>query len=133
MEVKVDKKKIFIIDDDKDFVSSIKTILEKNSYECAYAYSCEEALLKFNKVNPDLIILDVMMKREDSGFELCRKLKSELETKEIPILMLTSIDRKYHLNFASSAGDEDWLPVENFINKPVKPAILVEHVKNLLG
>jgi len=128
----MNKKKIFIIDDDPDFVSATRTILEDSSYECAWAYSCEEALEKVKEVNPDLIILDVMMKREDSGFEMCRVLKKEVETKKIPILMLTCVDSKYKLHFSSAAGDETWLPVEDFIDKPVKAGVLVERVKKLL-
>ena len=127
------KKKILIIDDDPDFVLATRTILEKSSYECAWASSCKEAMEKVKEVNPDLIILDVMMKRENSGFELCRVLKKEVETKEIPILMLTAVDSKYNLKFSSAAGDETWLPAEDFIDKPVEPGVLVEHIENLLG
>ncbi|RKY56436.1 MAG: response regulator, partial [Candidatus Neomarinimicrobiota bacterium] len=57
----MDKKRIFIIDDDIDFVKAIKTILEKNSYECACAYSAKEGLEKVKEVKPDLILLDIMM------------------------------------------------------------------------
>ena len=66
------------------------------------------------------------------GFELSRQLKGSAEYKDIPILMLTAVKDKTGLDFKSTAGDESWLPVEAFLDKPVKPDVLLEKVASLL-
>jgi len=123
---------ILLVDDDPDFVEATKLVLEQSGYCVTTVLSSEECLSKLKEVKPDLIILDVMMESDHSGFDVCRELKRDSETKKIPILMLTAVDRKYPLNFASAAGDEYWLPVEDFIDKPVEAGVLIERVKKLL-
>ena len=86
--------------------------------------------LKANR--PDLIILDVMMRTSQEGFELSRQLKHTAEYKDIPILMLTAVKDKTGLDFKATAGDESWLPVEEFLDKPVKPDVLLEKVASLI-
>ena len=81
---------------------------------------------------PDLIILDVMMRTKQEGFDLSRQLKSDAEYREIPILMLTAVKDKTGLDFKPTAGDESWLPVEEFLDKPVKPDVLLEKVASLI-
>ena len=87
---------------------------------------------KLKEAKPDLIILDVMMRTSQEGFELSRALKSNKKYKDIPILMLTGVKEKTGLDFKTAAGDEAWLPVEEFLDKPVKPNVLLEKVEDLL-
>jgi CheY-like chemotaxis protein len=84
-------------------------------------------------MKPDLIICDVMMETDHSGFDLCREFKKATATKDIPVLMLTAVEQKYAFNFSSAAGDETWLPVDGFIDKPVEASVLVAHVRKILG
>jgi len=126
------RKNILLVDDDADFLTATKLVLEESGYCVTTALSAKECLNKLKEKKPDLIILDVMMETDHSGFDLCRELKRDSDTKEIPILMLTAVDQKYPLNFASAAGDESWLPVEDFIDKPVEAGVLIERVKKLL-
>ena len=126
------RKNILLVDDDADFLTATKLVLEESGYCVTTALSAKECLNKLKEKKPDLIILDVMMETDHSGFDLCRELKRDSDTKEIPILMLTEVDQKYPLNFASAAGDESWLPVEDFIDKPVEAGVLIERVKKLL-
>jgi CheY-like chemotaxis protein len=84
------------------------------------------------QVRPDLIILDVMMRTSQEGFELSRELKHNAKFKDIPILMLTAVKQKTGLDFKTEAGDQSWLPVEEFLDKPVKPNVLLEKVEDLL-
>jgi CheY-like chemotaxis protein len=81
---------------------------------------------------PDLIILDVMMNSLDEGCVLSRELKSSPKYKNIPILMITSVMAKTGIDLEEAAGDETWLPVDGFLNKPVKAEMLLEKVKTLL-
>ncbi len=126
------QKNILMVDDDADFLAATRIVLEKSGFGVETCMSAKECLAKLKSTRPDLIILDVMMESDHSGFDLCRELKREPDTKEIPILMLTAVDQKYPLNFASAAGDESWLPVEDFIDKPVEAHVLVQQVKKIL-
>jgi CheY-like chemotaxis protein len=127
-----EQRSILLVDDDPSFLDATATVLEGFGYRIIKALNPEECFEELKKELPDLIILDVMMARLDSGFDVCRKLKTEDRTKQIPILMLTAVDKKYPFDFGSSAGEPDWLPVDEFLDKPVEAMELVEHVRKLL-
>jgi CheY-like chemotaxis protein len=126
-------KTIMIVDDDEDFLEATKIVIEKSGYIVETCVSAKECLAKLKVVKPDLIICDVMMETDHSGFDLCRELKREPDTKDVPIIMLTAVDQKYPMNFSATAGDESWLPVDEFIDKPIEARVLVERVRKLLG
>ena len=125
-------KTILVIDDDEDISLAIKTLLESRGYKTETATTKEEGMEKFLSVKPDLAILDVMMASWQDGFELSRQLKKDPELKNTPILMLTGVEHKTGLEFKSAAGDEEWLPVEGFLDKPVEPDVLLAEVEKLL-
>ncbi|MBW8017824.1 MAG: response regulator [Planctomycetes bacterium] len=125
--------KILIIDDDQDLTSALQTVLESNQYSVSTAASPDEGMEKLNAEKPDLIILDVMMTTWQDGFDMARSLKKDDEFKAIPILMLTGVEDKTGLEFKSEAGDEEWLPVEVFLDKPVDPETFLAEVKKLLS
>lgn len=83
------KSKILIVDDAVDTVELLKKRLRFEGYDTAEAYDGEEGLKQVAEYNPDLIILDVMMPKLD-GYEVCHRLKSDENTKYIPVLMLTA-------------------------------------------
>lgn len=124
--------KILIIDDDPDISEAMRVVLENRKYEVDNALDSQEGMEKIKGNRPDLIILDVMMNTSQEGFMLSRDLKRSEEYKDIPILMLTAVKEKTGLDFKSEAGDEEWLPVEEFLDKPVKPDVLIEKVSELL-
>ena len=82
-------KKILLVDDDVDFITITQAQLQKSGFDVEVAYNGEECLEKVTKNNPDLILLDVMMPGKD-GFDVCEKLKTDEETKRIPIILLTA-------------------------------------------
>ena len=124
--------KILIIDDDPDITEAMRIILENKGYEVRNALDSSTGMDRLKEARPDLIILDVMMRTSQEGFELSRELKHNVQYKEIPILMLTGVLQKTGLDFKPAAGDESWLPVEGFLDKPVKPEVLLEKVEGLL-
>lgn len=126
-------KLILIVDDDPSFVEATSRVLEGCGYRTTAALSPGECYERLESELPDLIILDVMMARLNSGFDVCRKLKKDVKTKHIPILMLTAIDKTYPFDFGSEAGDEDWLPVDDYVDKPVEAPVLLSHIQRLLG
>ena len=128
----MERPKILIVDDDPDFVEATKTILETRPYQVLSASNGEEGLHKVREESPDLIILDVMMKRLDSGLEVCRALKKNPQSKHIPILMITGVRERVGFDFMEEAVDEDWLPADDYVAKPVKSAELLRRVDNLI-
>jgi len=129
----MEKKKILIIDDDLDLTAAIQAILENKNYQVFTAINKEEGWEKIKSKNPDLLILDVMMDTSHEGFEMAREIKKESEYKDIPILMLTSISEVTGVNFSAAAADPDWLPADEYLDKPVEPEELLEQVQNLLS
>jgi len=126
------QKTILIIDDDADICLAIRTLLESRGYAVETAGGREEGFQKFVDLKPDLAIVDVMMATWQDGFELSRRLKRDPVLKETPILMLTGVENKNGFEFKSVAGDEEWLPVEGFLDKPVEPDVLLAEVEKLL-
>jgi len=125
--------KILIIDDDPDITEALRVILENRGYVVLNALDSSEGMNRLREARPDLIILDVMMRTSQEGFELSRELKHSVQYKDIPILMLTAVGQKTGVDFKSAAGDESWLPVEGFLDKPIKPDVLLEKIADLLG
>ncbi len=128
----MNEAKILIVDDDPDITEAMRVILENKHYVVSNAGGIEQAMESLEEELPDLIILDVMMSTTQDGFILARKLKADDKYKDIPILMLTSIKDKMGIDFKSAAGDESWLPVDEYLTKPVKPDVLIEKVGKLL-
>lgn len=129
----MEQERILIVDDDPDITEAMKVVLEGGGYKVDNALNSEEAMDKIKLFKPDLLILDVMMNTLKEGFLLSRQLKKDSRYKKIPILMVTGIQEKTGIDFAPAAGDEDWLPVEAFLDKPVKPDVLLEKVGSLLN
>jgi DNA-binding response OmpR family regulator len=130
------KKKIYIVDDDRDIVEAMSIVLKKNNYEVTAQYDDQWVEENVKAQKPDLIILDVMFPEDSSaGFEIARKLKNNADVKHIPILMLSAINERgiYVGRFSSKDADDSFLPVNMFLEKPLKPAVLLERVNALIG
>jgi len=123
------KKRVLLVDDDADFVEVNRAVLENSGYEVAVAYNGKECLEKVRAESPDVIILDVMMATHSEGFNVSRDLRNSEHTKNIPILMVTSINDTVPYKFER---DDTWLPVDSFIEKPIEPQQLLEEVKKML-
>lgn len=128
----MDRRRILVVDDDKDVCDSLTVILENAGYAAATAMSRREAMEKIQAERPDLVILDVMMETWHDGFEMSRELKGDPQYRGMPILMLTSIEERTGIEFRSSAGDPTWLPVDRFLDKPLQPQALLEEIESLL-
>ena len=128
----MDKKKILIVDDDPDITEAMTVVLETQNYDVSGVLNSADAMKQIEQSPPDLIILDVMMDTPREGFEFSRLIKNDPDTKDIPIIMVTSVKDKVGIDFKSVAGDDSWLPVEDFLDKPVQPEVLIEKVAGLL-
>ncbi|MDD5131556.1 MAG: response regulator [bacterium] len=119
------KKKILIVDDEKQIARMLKIRMEASGYEADVANDGLEGLAKVQQSQPDLIILDVMMPKMD-GFEVCRKLKDDPVFKSIPVLMLSVKAEEKATDLGVIAGADDYMP------KPFEPEILMEKIRKLL-
>ena len=118
--------KILIIDDDKSLQMMLKTVLASNGFEVVSTFSGEEGLTLAKSEKPDFIILDVIMPGI-KGREVCRRLKSDPETKGVPVLFLTSKDSEDDVAAELQAG------AVGHVTKPVNSMSLVRKIKHILG
>jgi DNA-binding response OmpR family regulator len=123
-------KKILVVDDDPDIRDAVATVLSR-TYEVRQAGGKDQAQNVLRSFAPDLVILDVMMESVSTGFDLAREIKKRGPLPKI--LMLTGVDKKTNVDFKAEAGDPDWLPVDDYLEKPVVPAVLMEKVGALLS
>jgi len=123
--------KILLIDDDVDVVEAMKIVLESKGYQVLTAYEGESGYKKAETEKPDLIVLDVVMKTKDQGFQISYKLRGNPHLMHIPILMLTSVGKESGFVFHPDI-DEEYLPVDDFVEKPIEPKELLNKVEKLL-
>ena len=125
------KKTILVIDDDIDLVEIIRVTLENEGYEVIDAQNGDRGKAMARENNPDLILLDVMMSKVDEGFQVAYELRGDDATKGIPILMLTAVVDQTGFDFDPSK-DKDFLPVDEFLEKPISPHKLEDMVRKHL-
>jgi two-component system alkaline phosphatase synthesis response regulator PhoP len=117
--------RILIADDNPVNVELIEAFLAGLDCETAIAVDGKDTLDKVAEFKPDLILLDVMMPKL-SGFEVCKKLKSDPATKKIMILMVTALNELGDIERAVQAGTDD------FLSKPVNKVELLKRVENMV-
>ncbi|HAP68550.1 MAG TPA: DNA-binding response regulator [Flavobacteriales bacterium] len=120
-----DNPVILIVDDEEDILEFLKYNLKKEDFEVHTASSGRKAINIAQKVNPDLIILDVMMPELD-GIETCKEIRDLPGMGNTLIAFLTARNEDYSQIAGFDAGADD------FINKPIKPRVLISRIKALL-
>src|ERR1035437_4490088 len=118
-------QKILLVDDEQDILEFLSYNLKKEGYTVFTANNGKEALTVAKKENPDLIILDVMMPGMD-GIETCRVLREIPGLKNSMIAFLTARNEDYSQIAGFDVGADD------YINKPIKPRVLISRIKALL-
>ncbi len=119
--------KVLIVDDDPDVVEAVRLCLEKAGHQTASAGNREDGLKMALAGQPDLMVLDIMMTEPDDGLALAQELRRSGFGK--PILMMSSISKVTGLNYGK---DAEVAPVNDFVEKPVRPDVLVNKVNDLL-
>lgn len=128
--------RVLIIEDDPDMAFALRLPLEAGGYQVFEARSGEEGLQKVQEIKPDLIILDAMLETTTAGFQVSLALRNPdprspyAAYRDIPLLMVTAIHTTTALRFGP---DEAYLPVDDFVEKPVDPDVLLAKVATLLG
>lgn len=119
-------KKILVVDDDPDDVAVIAMILRRKGYEVAEAGDGGEGLKKAGQIQPDLIIMDLMMPVLH-GFELCRKIRADDKLKDTRIIVISG--KRYQVDYRAA----DRLGANLFISKPFEAPQLVDAVVAMIG
>ena len=121
---------ILIVDDDEDFASAVAAVLRSSGHLVAMEPGPENVLQRISEQRPDVLILDVMFPENPSaGFELARQVQRKFAG--IPTLMLTAVNQQFPLGFSNRDIDSTWLPVTDFVEKPVDFDVLCEKVRKL--
>lgn len=129
-------RKVLIVEDDPDMALALRMPLEASGYEVHETRSGLEGLQKTQEMQPDLIILDAMMESSTAGFQFSLTLRSPdprspyAAYRHVPLLMVTAIHTTTSLRFGP---DEAYLPVDDFVEKPVDPDVLLHKVRTLLS
>lgn len=124
---------ILIVDDDPDFVEITKAILETKQYQVRSAQNPDEGLAMLEEEIPDLLILDIMMGRGAGGFVLARKIRKDSRFDHVPILMLTSMTEQTGFDIPGERISDKFLPVDDYIEKGIKPHAFLEKVEQQLA
>ena len=117
--------KVVMVDDNTDYLFTMQTFLQRNGFDVHTAEDGQKGLDLIRKEIPDIILLDVMMESLFSGFELCKKLRTEDELKHIPIIGISGMGDELGLNFKQWPDFEYFSP-EAFLDKPVDKQRLLE-------
>ncbi|OGS02309.1 MAG: hypothetical protein A3G41_02360 [Elusimicrobia bacterium RIFCSPLOWO2_12_FULL_59_9] len=120
------KKKVLVVEDNRDTMELLKFTLERAGYEVACAYDGEEGCRKAKEILPDIILLDMMMPVMD-GYTANRRLKEDAATRSIPVIVISARDKMSSL-FDSASGAS----VDAYLVKPFTNQSLVEKVAKIL-
>ncbi|HNQ61131.1 MAG TPA: response regulator [Bacteroidia bacterium] len=118
--------KVLLVDDEPDVVEILSYNLKKEKYQVFKAYNGLDCIKSALENHPDLIIMDIRMP-EMTGIETCRKIRQNEMLKDIPVLFLTADSDEYTSMNAMDAGGS------HFITKPIRPAILIGMIKELIN
>jgi CheY-like chemotaxis protein len=121
----VKRRRILVADDEIYILHILEFSLNLEGYEVICATSGPDALAKIAKERPDLVVLDVLMPQMD-GHEVCRRLKADERTRDIPIIFLSARDTQTDLDIGLRLG------AEAYITKPFSPQRLIDTIQNLL-
>jgi len=125
------QKRILVVDDEPDFIAIVQGYLEKEGFTIEVAYNGEEGLAKVRSNPPDAIVLDVMMPEKD-GYAVCKELKKDEQTRNIPVILLTAVashvssTRYTHYDGMSTEADD-------YLSKPASAEEITKSLKRLLG
>jgi len=122
--------KVLVVDDDPDFVRVTSKVLNKAGYEVASAASGAKALQAMHEDPPDLVLLDIMMSYVLDGLDVSRKMLADAALKHIPIIIVTSLTG---VKGTGAFPTDEYIPVDEWLSKPVDPETLLARVNRALA
>ena len=123
--------RILVVDDDVDFQVIMRRMLEAEGYEVAIAEDGQRALEMLRQGEPpDMVLLDIMMATSLEGVDVARDMKVDPALQDVPIIMISSIATSPH---AAEFPDDEHIPIDGWISKPVQRAVLLKTLERFLG
>ena len=120
------KNKILIVEDEESLLKLESILLTSKGYDVKGVSTGQEALDALEEEKPDLVLLDIMLPEID-GFEVCRRIKSSPDTKNIPVIMLTAKKSREDMERGEKVG-ADW-----YITKPFKSAMVIKTIQRFMA
>jgi CheY-like chemotaxis protein len=122
---------VLIVDDDIDFTAAVSTVLKSRGYETASETDAEKTVDRIRQRRPDAVILDVMFPENDTaGFEVARAIRRNFGG--LPVVLLTAVNNTFPLGFSNKDRDAAWLPVVEFMEKPVDLNRLCDKIDSIV-
>lgn len=122
--------KVLVVDDDPDFVKVTSKVLEKEGHEVVSASNGAKALKAMRQDAPDVVLLDIMMSYILDGLDVSRKMAEDPELKDIPVIMVTSLTA---VKGSDMFPSDEYIPVDQWLSKPVDPETLIARINEVLG
>ena len=127
-----DAKRLLIVDDDPDFAGAIEVILKGAGYEVDVTHIPEDGWEALKKTPYDLLLLDIMMGRGAEGVMMARKIRKDDTLREMPVLIITGMREQIAFLFPGQAVHPGFVPIDELVEKPVDPSMLLERVAALI-
>ena len=125
--------KIILVDDDIDLAEMLSSVLKGEGHEVLTVDNEGDALPLLLEQKPDLVILDVMFPENPAGgFDIARDVRKHDDLKDLPIIMLTAVNQELPTDFSAADLDDDWMPVQDFLEKPPAIPLLLEKINNFI-
>ena len=126
--------KILIIDDDNDLAAMLVEVLTSEGYQVEAIDNLSDGWDALKSSLPDLLLLDIMFPENPAGgFELAREIRASESTKNLPVILLTAVNQELPMDFSADDIDDEWMPVQDFMEKPPGIPELLEKVRSLLN
>ena len=122
--------KILVVDDDPMFVSLVRAVLRSKHHEVITAADGQRGLSAMRKEKPDLVLLDIMMSYILDGLDVSREMAGDPDLKHVPVIMITSLTGA---RAQAVLPSDEYIPVEDWIHKPIKPDQLLALVETALS
>jgi DNA-binding response OmpR family regulator len=125
---------IKLIDDDVEMAENLAILLQGEGHTVEMYHQTAGATDWLMAKRPDLLVLDVMFPDNPAGgFDLARDIRNHSELKGLPIILLTGVNQQYPMDFSEEDIDPAWMPVQQFVEKPVEIKALQAKIEHLLG
>jgi CheY-like chemotaxis protein len=122
--------KVLVVDDDPDFVKVTTKVLEKAGHEVASAANGAKALKAMRQDTPDVVLLDIMMSYILDGLDVSREMAEDPALTDVPVIMVTSLTG---VTESGMFPTDEYVPVDEWLSKPVEPQVLLSRVEETLG
>lgn len=124
--------KVMIVDDDRDFMDSVCRVLQHKGHTTTALYDTEGVVERLEKEPQDVLVLDVMFPEDAAaGFRLAQDIRKHPDLARLPILVLSAINTKFPMGFGPDDINEAWMPVQDFLEKPIDFDVLTAKVEKL--